>query len=172
LGHDFEALQASGALHVCWQPTTEGLLDGLGARLLRQVETHGIKRVLIDSLGGMARTATSTVRLTEFFSTLMSELRTRGVTVFATWEIRGLFGPEITSPAPDLSSIVDNVLLTRFVEHESELKRLLSILKVRDSYYDPSLLELVIHGHGIDLRKAFKNAEAVLSGSASTISNP
>ncbi|WP_286915713.1 MULTISPECIES: ATPase domain-containing protein [Pseudomonas] len=172
LGHDFETLQASGAMHVCWQPTTEGLLDGLGARLLHQVEIHGIKRVLIDSLGGMARTATSTVRLTEFFSTLMSELRTRGVTVFATWEIRGLFGPEITSPAPDLSSIVDNILLTRFVEHESELKRLISILKVRDSFYDPSLLELVIHGQGIDLRKAFKNAEAVLSGSASTISNP
>jgi circadian clock protein KaiC len=172
LGYDFKALEDAGALHMAWQPTTEGLLDGLGARLLKQVDKHNIKRVLIDSLGGMARTATSAVRLTEFFSALMSELRARGVTVFATWEVRGLFGPEITSPAPDLSSIVDNILLTRFVEHESELKRLLSILKVRDSFYDPSLLELVINGHGIDLRKAFKNAEAVLSGSASTISKP
>lgn len=172
LGHDFAALEATGALHLCWQPSTEGLLDGLGAKLLAQVEKVNAKRVLIDSLGGMARTATSTVRLTEFFSALMSELRARGVTVFATWEIRGLFGPEITSPAPDLSSIVDNILLTRFVEHEAELKRLLSILKVRDSFYDASLLELVINGQGIDLRKAFKNAESVLSGSASTISKP
>lgn len=172
LGYDFQALEDAGALHLAWQPTTEGLLDGLGARLLKQVDKHKIKRVLIDSLGGMARTATSSVRLTEFFSALMSELRARGVTVFATWEVRGLFGPEITSPAPDLSSIVDNILLTRFVEHEAELKRLLSILKVRDSFYDPSLLELVINGHGIDLRKAFTNAEAVLSGSASTISKP
>ena len=172
LGHDFRAMETAGALHLCWQPTTEGLLDGLGAHLLAEVERLKVKRVLIDSLGGMARTATTTVRLTEFFSALMNELRARGVTVFATWEVRGLFGPDIQSPAPDLSSIVDNILLTRFVEHESELKRLLSILKVRDSFYDPSLLELIIDGHGMDLRKAFKNAEAVLSGSASTIPKP
>ncbi len=172
LGIDIQALEATGALHLDWQPTTEGLLDALGIRLLRLVDEKGIKRLLIDSLGGMARTAINSQRLTEFFSALMSELRARGVTVFATWEIRGLFGPEITSPAPDLSSIVDNILVLRFVEHESELKRLLSILKIRDSFYDPSLLELVINGHGLDLRKAFKNAEAVLSGSASTTSKP
>ncbi|MDE1168074.1 MAG: ATPase domain-containing protein [Pseudomonas sp.] len=172
LGHDLQALVDSGALHLTWQPTTEGLLDGLGARLLRQVDEWNIKRVLIDSLGGMARCAVSTVRLTEFYSALMGELRARGVTVFATWEIRGLFGPEISSPAPDLSSMVDNILLLRFVEYEAELKRLLSILKVRDSVYDPSLLELVIDDQGIDLKKAFKHAEAVLSGSASNISNP
>lgn len=172
LGYDFQAMQDAGALFVSWQPTTEGLVDGLGARLLKQVDEHRIKRVLIDSLGGMTRCATNQARLTEFFSALMGELRARGVTVFVTWEIRGLFGPEITSPTPDLSSIVDNILLLRFVEYEAELKRLLSILKVRDSVYDPSLLELVIDESGIDLKKAFKHAEAVLSGSASAVSKP
>ncbi|WAH60532.1 AAA family ATPase [Pseudomonas silvicola] len=172
LGYDFKAMQDAGALFVSWQPTTEGLVDGLGARLLKQIDEYNIKRVLIDSLGGMTRCATSSARLTEFFSALMGELRARGVTVFVTWEIRGLFGPEITSPTPDLSSIVDNILLLRFVEYEAELKRLLSILKVRDSVYDPSLLELVIDERGIDLKKAFKHAEAVLSGSASAVSKP
>ncbi|EIK94117.1 circadian clock protein KaiC [Pseudomonas sp. M47T1] len=172
LGYDFQAMQDAGALFVSWQPTTEGLVDGLGARLLKQVDQFKIKRVLIDSLGGMTRCATSQARMTEFFSALMGELRARGVTVFVTWEIRGLFGPEITSPTPDLSSIVDNILLMRFVEYEAELKRLLSILKVRDSVYDPSLLELVIDERGIDLNKAFKHAEAVLSGSASAVGKP
>jgi circadian clock protein KaiC len=168
LGFDFSSMLDSGALHVAWQPTTEGLLDGLGAHLLRLVDEKNIKRVLIDSLGGMTRVANNPVRLTEFFSALMGELRARGVTVFATWEVRGLFGPEITSPVPDLSSVVDNILLMRFVELESELKRMLTILKVRDSIYDSSLLEMVIKDKGIDLRKAFKNAESVLSGTATT----
>nr|WP_218626614.1 ATPase domain-containing protein [Pseudomonas sp. dw_358] len=172
LGLDFAAMEASGALHLAWQPTTEGLLDGLGARLLRLVDLHGIKRVSIDSFGGMTRMANNPARLTPFFSALMGELRARGVLVYATWEIRGLFGPEIDAPSPDLSSIVDNILVLRFVEHESELKRLLSILKIRDSNYDPALVELIVNDHGVDLRKAFKNAEAVLSGSASTISKP
>lgn len=169
LGFDFAGMLDSGALHVAWQPTTEGLLDGLGANLLRLVDEKNIKRVLIDSLGGMTRVASNPVRLTEFFSALMGELRARGVTVFATWEVRGLFGPEITSPVPDLSSVVDNILLMRFVEFESELKRLLTILKVRDSIYDSSLLEMVIRDKEISLSKAaFKNAESVLSGTATT----
>lgn len=53
-----------------------------------------------------------------------------------------------------------------FVEMNAELKRLFSVLKMRDSLYDPALLEMLIDDHGITLNKAFKHAEAVLSGSA------
>jgi circadian clock protein KaiC len=172
LGIDCKALEDSGALHFAWQPTTEGLLDGLGARLLEWVDQKHIKRVMIDSLGALTRIANNPGRLNEFFSALMGELRTRGVTVLATWEMRDIFGSEINAPAPELSSIVDNILLMRFVELDSELKRLLSILKVRDSLYDPSLVEVVISNQGIDLQKAFENATAVMTGSAAPIPNP
>lgn len=172
LGHDFGALRDAGALHIAWQPTTEGLLDGLGARLIAWVDQYKIKRVVIDSFGGMAAPGNNPARLTQFFSALMGEMRARGVLVFATWEIRGLFGPEIDAPTPDLSSIVDNVLLMRFVEHEAQLKRLLSVIKMRDSVYDTALVEMVINPQGIDLRKAFTQVESVWSGSASTIAKP
>jgi circadian clock protein KaiC len=171
IGIDLQALEDSGAMHLLWQPTTGGLLDGLGARLLETVKEKRIKRLFIDSLGGMARTSTNPERLVEFFSALMNELRALGVTVFASWEMRDLFGSEINAPGPGLSGIVDNLVLMRFVELNSELKRLLSILKMRDSVYDPSLLEVVINDHGIDLNKAFKHAEAVLSGSAKPTGN-
>lgn len=166
LGHDLLALEDSGALHILWQPTTAGLLDALGLKLLDAVERLGIKRVLLDSLGGMARVATNQARLIEFFSALMNELRARGVTVMATWEMRDLFGSEINAPAPELSSLVDNLLLMRFVEINSELKRVLSTLKMRDSTYDPFLLEAVIDERGLRLEKTFRNATAVLSGTA------
>lgn len=166
LGLDLETLEERGAVHIMWQPTTEGLLDGLGARVINAVREKGIKRLHIDSLGGMARVATGSARLIEFFSALMSQLRAMGVTVFATWEMRDLFAAEINAPAPELSSIVDNLVLMRFVEKEAELKRLLSILKMRDSRYDPSLLEVVISDHGIELSKAFRHAAGALSGNA------
>lgn len=166
LGYDLQALEDSGALHIVWQPTTSGLLDALGLKLLDTVERLGIRRVLLDSLGGMARVATNQTRLIEFFSALMNELRARGVTVMATWEMRDLFGSEIHAPAPELSSLVDNLLLMRFVEMNSELKRSLSILKMRDSTYDPALLEAVIGERGIRLEKTFRNASAVLTGTA------
>ncbi len=166
LGLDFAAMEREGALQIAWQPTTEGLLDDVGARLLRQVATHGSKRVLIDNLGGFTRLATRPERLNGFFRALMGELRARDVTVLATWEMRDLFGSEIIAPAPELSSVVDNLLLMRFVELNSQLKRVLSILKVRDSLYDPALLEVRFGEDGMQLHKAFNEAAAVLSGTA------
>src|SRR5690606_36416351 len=166
LGHDLRGLQESGALHMLWQPTTSGLLDGLGLKLLQTVERLGIRRVLLDSLGGMARVATNQMRLVEYFSALQNELRARDVTVMATWEMRDLFGAEINALVPELPSLVDNLLLMRFVEYGYELKRSLSILKMRDSAYDPALLEIRIDQHGLRLEKGFSNAMAILTGVA------
>lgn len=164
LGYDFAALERDSALRLCWQPTTEGLLDQVGARVLEQVEDLGAKRVLIDSLGAFSRLAIDPVRLNAFFRALTGELRARDISVLLTWEMRDIFGSEITAPAPDLSSIVDNLMLMRFVELDSELRRMLSILKVRDSHHDPALHEMRMGPQGIALRKAFEGACGVLSG--------
>ncbi len=164
LGFDFAALEHQGALSLCWQPTTEGLLDEVGARLLAQVEAQGSKRVLIDSLGAFSRLAVEPTRLNSFFRALAGELRARDVSVMLTWEMRDLFGAEITAPAPDLSGLVDNLMLMRFVELDSQLRRLLSILKVRDSHHDPALHDLQIGPGGITLTRAFEGACGVLSG--------
>lgn len=167
LGYDFATLERSGAVQLCWQPTTEGLLDQLGARLLAQVKALGAKRVVIDSLGAFSRLAADPTRLNGFFRALIGELRAQDVSVLMTWEMRDLFGSEISAPAPDLSSIVDNLLLTRFVELDAQLRRMLSILKVRDSHHDPALHELCLGPpQGVTLRKAFEGASGVLSGSA------
>lgn len=164
LGYDFAALERQGALQLSWQPTTEGLLDQVGARLLELVEQQGSKRVLIDSLGAFSRLATDPARLNAFFRALTGELRARDISVMLTWEMRDLFGSEITAPAPDLSSIVDNLLLLRFVELDSQLRRMLSVLKVRDSHHDPALHELRIGSQGIHLHKTFEGSSGVLSG--------
>ncbi|WGV20933.1 ATPase domain-containing protein [Pseudomonas putida] len=164
LGYDFAAMEQDGSLQLCWQPTTEGLLDQVGARLLERVAAHGSKRVLIDSLGAFSRLATDPARLNAFFRALVGELRARDISVMLTWEMRDIFGAEISAPAPDLSSIVDNLMLMRFVELDSQLRRMLSILKVRDSHHDPALHELLIGPQGITLRKAFEGACGVLSG--------
>lgn len=169
IGLDLASLVESGALTILWQPTTERMLDALGHRLLANVRERGAKRVFIDSLGGMARASTNPARLVEFFSALTNELRGMGVTVMASWEMRDMFGSDIQAPSPDLSSIIDNLVLMRFVELRSELKRVVSVIKVRDSRYDPSLRELVITDNGVQLIEAFENVATVLSGTATAV---
>ncbi|KTT19030.1 MULTISPECIES: ATPase domain-containing protein [Pseudomonas] len=166
LGYDFAAMEQAQSLTLCWEPSTQVLLDQLGARLIEQVQATGAKRVLIDSLGALSRLATEPGRLNAFFRALTGELRARQVSVMLTWEMRDIFGAEISAPAPDLSSIVDNLVLMRFVEHDGTLRRMLSILKVRDSAHDASLHELVIASTGITLRRAFEGTSGALSGTA------
>jgi circadian clock protein KaiC len=158
LGQDFRAMEASGALTIVWNPTTAGLIDKLAFDLLRIVDEKNIKRVFLDSMGGMGRVAADKSRVLDLFTVLMGDLRGRGVTVVASWEVQSLLGSQIEAPAPDMSGLVDNLLLIRFDQHGAELKRVLSILKIRDSAYDPSLLEVVIGNQGIDVKKVFQHA--------------
>lgn len=158
LGLDFAALEQSGALTIQWKSVTTELIDKLALDLLRTVEEKNIKRVFLDSLGGMTRAAADKSRILDLFTALMGELRARNVTVVASWEVKSLLGGEIDAPAPDLSGIVDNLLVLRFVQEPAELKRQLSILKIRDNPYDPALLEVTIASQGLDVKKVHFHA--------------
>jgi circadian clock protein KaiC len=153
LGLDFESMEKTGALHLVWNTTTAGHIDQLAYELLDIVKRKNIQRVFLDSLGGMSRVMADKSRMMDFYTALMGALRAEGVTVVATWEIPKLIAVEVNAPTSDLSSIFDNILLVRFEQNGSELQRLLSILKIRDSGYDPSLLELVISDSGLSVKK-------------------
>jgi circadian clock protein KaiC len=161
IGLDLRAKLDSGAVQMVWQPTTEHLLDALGHKLLDAVRQGGYRRVFIDSLGAVARSSSNPQRLVEFVTALINELRSMGTTVMASWEIRDIFDSSAHTPAMELSSIFDNLLLVRFVEVRSELRRVFTVLKVRDSGFEASLRELVITGRGIRLAKAFENMPAI-----------
>jgi circadian clock protein KaiC len=49
-------------------------------------------------------------------------------------------------------------MLLRFVQTSRELKRQLSILKIRDNPYDPALLEVTIGTRGLDVKKVDTHA--------------
>jgi circadian clock protein KaiC len=158
LGVDFKALEDSGALSIVWKSITTEPIDKIALDLLRTVEAKSVKRVFIDSLAGMARAAADKSRVLDLYTALMNELRARDVTVVASWEVLTLLGSEIDAPAPDLSCIVDNLMLLRFVQTSRELKRQLSILKIRDNPYDPALLEVTIGTRGLDVKKVDTHA--------------
>jgi circadian clock protein KaiC len=157
LGLDLRRQLDSGAVRMIWQPTTEQFMDMLAYRLLEVVRQGGYRRVLIDSLGAIARASIDPTRHVEFFTALINELRAMGVTVMATWEIRDVFDSNAHTPAMELSSLFDNLLMVRFVEVRSELRRVFTVLKIRDSGFEASFRELLITQSGIRLAKAYEN---------------
>lgn len=168
LGLDLRGQLDSGAVHMIWQPTTEQFMDMLAYRLLDAVRRGGYRRVLIDSLGAISRAAVEPTRHVEFFTALINELRGMGVTVMATWEIRDVFDANAHTPAMELSSLFDNLLMVRFVEVRSELRRVFTVLKIRDSGFEASFRELVITRSGIRLAKAYENMPNKISTDGTT----
>jgi circadian clock protein KaiC len=69
----------------------------------------------------------------------------------------------VETPVKGLSALVENHLFLRQLEWKGELRRVLAILKTRESGHDPSLRELVIGDSGIQLGGRFDSTGAVLT---------
>ena len=94
-----------------------------------------------------------------------NQLRTLDVTAVVSEEL-ALFRPEIDMPNPELANVVETVILLRYVELRSQLYRLISIMKMRESRYDTSIREFRITDDGLEVAASFESAEAILTGHA------
>jgi circadian clock protein KaiC len=156
------ALIDSGAVEILWQPPTDDLLDAYGERLLAAVYRRKVRRLFIDGLTGFKKAAVEPARM-DFFPSLANELRVLGVTTLYSLEVPDILGPGIRVPVEDISSLAENMLLLRFIELRSRLYRLISILKVRNSAFDPSLHEFAITKDGITIQDTAESAESIMS---------
>ncbi len=151
----------SGAVEVLWQPPTDGLLDAYGERLLENVRRRGVRRLFIDGLGAFQSAAFEPVRLNQYLTALMNELRALGVTTVYALALPDIIGPHIQAPAGELAIPSDNLVLMRYVEVRSRLHRILSIIKVRNNDFDPTLYEYVTTSEGLRIGGVLEGAEMV-----------
>ncbi len=166
LGLPLDEHVARGALYLHWEPLKENLIDAISERLIELVEQSETKRLVIDGVDAFRHFPHYAERLPLFFAALSNELRALGVTTYATDEVAGLTGTEVQLTMRGISGQFDNLLFLRHVEYQAELKRLLSIIKMREGDYDPSLREFQISGHGIELAPTFESARRILTGMA------
>jgi len=157
------SLLDAGMVEVLWQPPTDGLLDAYGERLLDNVRHRGVRRLVIDGLGAFQSAAVEPVRLNQYLTALMNELRALGVTTVYTLAVPDMTGPYIREPARDLTVPSDNLVLMRYVEMGARLHRVISVLKVRNSDFDPSLYEYVTTGQGLQIEGTLAGADVAMS---------
>jgi circadian clock protein KaiC len=86
-------------------------------------------------------------------------------------EITGLFtattpslmgGPSITEG--HISTLTDSIILLRYVEMFGEMKRGITILKMRGSIHDKRMREFTIDQNGMHLGRPFSNVTGILAG--------
>lgn len=166
VGIDLERWVKKGMIELLWQPPLEHMMDSLAEQLLehlRETPDARRRRLFIDGIEGFRAAGAYPDRMPRFLSAFTNQLRTLDVTTVVSEEL-DLFSPTISMPNPELANVVENVILLRYVELRSQLHRLISIMKMRESKYDTSIREFHITDHGVEVASSFESAEAVLTG--------
>jgi circadian clock protein KaiC len=163
---DLRKYADAGLVHLESRVSVETLPDALVQELFDLVKKHGIKRLVLDGLEPFIQESTDKGRTPRFLTAINNTLRGLGVTTLATQQTNTLFGPELNAPLEGVEAIIDNIILLRFVELRSQLYRMLSVLKMRESDNDPALRLFSITSDGIDVAETFESAEAILTGQA------
>ncbi|WP_366515675.1 ATPase domain-containing protein [Solimonas marina] len=166
IGIDLAGLTQQGRVEVLWQPPTEHVLDALGYRLLEAVRRSGAKRVFVDGIGGIEQSAAYPQRIPSFLAALTKELRDEGVTSMYSAEVPQVLGHQSDLSFGRISAVAENIVLLRYVELDSRLRRLISLLKVRESDFDAAIREFEITDQGVRVGQVFRHAEGLLTGHA------
>lgn len=142
-----EALQPGGRLTLLETPPIKLNADIVADQLLNEIDAVGAQRVVIDSIAEVEQAIIRGLdpgRLEDYLAALLSALRVRGITSLLIRETDKTLTSVVDIPSDALSILAENVLLLQQIPHNDELRRLISILKLRFSDHDASLREFQI----------------------------
>jgi circadian clock protein KaiC len=162
-GWDLRQMEAEGMLAHLYNSPVEIQPDIHTDRVKMAVERVGARRVLIDSLRDLEIATPDKVRYRDYVYSLVEDFKRHGITTLITNEIAQLFG-EFQLSEHGISFIADNVILLRYVELEGRISRALSILKMRGSFHDKTIRELLISNQGIAIGEPIKALTGILTG--------
>lgn len=161
-GIDFEEMERNGQLlMVCDYPEVAGLEDHL-IRMKSAIEQFRPHRVAVDSLSALERV--STIKsFREFVIGLTSFIKHQEVAGLYTSTTPTLLGGTSVTET-HISTITDSIILLRYVELFGEMRRGLTVLKMRGSMHDKDIRECTIDGQGMHIGKPFRDISGILSG--------
>jgi circadian clock protein KaiC len=164
VGLDLDPLLARGQLELSFRPPTESHLDALGTQLVALIRERGVRRLFLDGFDALSKVTVHPSRVARFMAALVNECRARGVTLLFSVETESLFGLELKLPIRGVSMLCENLLFLRCAQLGAELRRFITVLKLRTSSHDPSLREFTISNHGLEVGDPVSNAQLLMTG--------
>jgi circadian clock protein KaiC len=132
---------------------------------MREVRRLNASRVVIDSLSGFELCLAPTFRddFRESMLRLVTALTAAGVTVLMTSELEDRYTDLRFSPY-GTAFLTDAIVVQRYIEVESRLRRMMAVVKVRSSIHSDQLREYTIDDHGIHIGPMLLGQEGLLGG--------
>jgi len=144
---------------------TDVSIDEVILLLTQEIRRLGATRVVIDSLSGFELSLGPSFRedFRESLLRLVTTLTSMGMTVLMTSELEDRYGDLRFSPY-GTAFLTDAIILQRYIEVDSRLRRMMAVVKVRDSAHSDELREYEIGDDGILIGAQLLNQEGLLGG--------
>ena len=158
-------LIASGRVGLVDSRAVDLSIDETLRLLLTEIRRLKASRVVIDSLSGFELALAPTFRedFRESLSRLVNALAGAGVTVLMTSELEDRYTDLRFSPY-GTAFLTDVIIVQRYIEVESRLRRMIAVVKVRASAHSHDLREFSIDGDGIHIGETLPDQEGLLGG--------
>jgi circadian clock protein KaiC len=140
-------------------------IDEIVQRLIDLIHRMKATRVVIDSLSGFELAVAPSFRedFRESLFRMVAVLSNLGVTVLMTSELEDRYTDLRFSPYGS-AFLTDAIIVERYIEIASRLRRVLAVVKVRGSAHSDELREFMITDEGIIIGKPVRDYEGLLGG--------
>lgn len=162
IGAPLDELIEGGMLDVVEAEPLDYTPDQFALAVRREIEERGTRLILLDSLSGY-RQAIRGDELVPQIHALCRYLRNMGATVIVVYELTSVTG-DFRATELGISYLADNIVFQRYVEVDSELRRVVGVLKKRTSAFEPTLRELRITSDGIVVGEPLRGMRGILTG--------
>ena len=165
LSNRLNALVESGAVGVINTRTLDLSIDEILHDLVAMIDKMKAKRVVIDSLSGfeLALSAIFRDNFREALYRLVAILTGMGTTVLMTAELEDRY-TVLQFSSYGNAFLADAIIMQRYVELDGQMKRVVSVVKVRGSDHSKDVRFFDIEGGKISVGRRLSGYSGILSG--------
>lgn len=166
-GIDLRSYEDAGLVRtISRYPEADSLEDHL-VDIKAAIDAFGPDRIAIDSLSALDRVSTER-GFREFAIALTSFMKERKLASLLTTTTASLGGDSVTDA--HVSTTTDSIILLRYVEVGGQMRRAITVLKMRGSAHDRSVREFSINDDGMLITEPFPQFTGIISGHAGPVS--
>ena len=163
---DLENPQRNGKLEILYIRPLDLSVDETMREVIDAVQRIGAKRLVIDSLAGfeMALSPGFRAEFRESLYRMIGALKGIGVTILSTVEVEESF-TAFPFSSYAISFLTDDIIRLRYVCIESQLRKILSVIKMRGGNHSKDIREYEITSEGvIILGERLTDYEGLITG--------
>jgi circadian clock protein KaiC len=163
-GLDLSVAQTSGRIRILRIPAANLNPDWVAAQVLGELASGEVSRIVFDDISVLIHELGDRTR--EYLSALNDIAYQANISCLYLLEIAPFEGLRVEVMNTPLAVLGDNVIVIQQYEITGQLRRLLAVLRMRLSFYDRTLRELVLDETGVHMLTPAESTSSVLETGA------